>query len=176
MAGIRALLTSCQDLRKRAQRLRKSSHDVPTYENRTDGHENKSSRKSPAPPSKTKTAYLCVYIRMNGTVVLLACLSFLLRPSSPSSPSTPFCSPMRDRRDFIQKYFWMAAIDVCGALRRFALLEIRVSSNCVFISCFFCLNQRDRSFWLSSPLSFSLLFLCSHTRLTYAKNIIPRWV
>lgn len=75
----------------------------------------------------TKTAYLCVYIRMNGKVVLLACLSFL----------PALHSRCNQRRFSSRNIFGWQPLMSATFLRTFAFLEIRVSSNCIFISLSF---------------------------------------
>lgn len=82
---------------------------------------------------------------------LLVCLFF--PPSIPDATSG----------DFIQEYFWMAAIDVYDSLRIFALLEIRVPPNCILISLSF-----------ASTRGASLLAALAHTWLMYAENIVSR--
>lgn len=84
----------------RAQRLRKSSHGVvPPNIRKSKGWTTRINLTQSPVPSSTETAYLCVYIRMNGSaVVLLACLSFPSPVLSPSplhvslNPPPPFSS------------------------------------------------------------------------------------
>lgn len=100
-----------------------------------------------------------------GKLVSFFCL-FVFSPSL----SPPFHIPdAQAGEDFVQKYFWTAA-HWClpGFLRRFALLEIRVSSNCIFISLPFVSTRREKG-----ETIFSASWLRSHTWLMYANDITP---
>lgn len=82
---------------------------------------------------------------------ILMCVHKNERKSRPSclfvfSSCPPSHSRCNRSKNFVSKYFWMAAIDVYGFLRRFAVLEdLRVSCNCIFISLSFVSTSETRS-------------------------------
>lgn len=121
---------------------------VTTYENRRDGHENKSSPEVPFFPDEN-----CI----------LMCVHKDERKSRPSclfvfSSWPPFrCAAGATGADFVQEYFWMAAIDVYGSLRRFApTVEIPHCRPIVYLFPFLLSQLQGDSVslpasWLRSP-------------------------
>jgi len=103
--------------------------------------------------SSTKTAYLCVYIRMNGKVILFACLSFL-----------PALQSRCNRRRFCPGIFLDGSHWCLRLSKNIPLGDMSVAQLYIYFP-FFCLSTRK-------TIS-SVSWLRSHAWLTYAKNIVP---
>lgn len=81
------------------------------------------------------------------------------------------CPPSHSRcnrsKNFVLKYFWMAAIDVYGFLRRFAVLEIGECRAIVYLFPFLLSQLAKRDIYC-------ILAALSHTINVCQEYIIPR--